>query len=46
MEDRLTRVECIYHPAAFERAADSIKGVETQGLGRSGDGRLPMIEDF
>ena len=29
-----------YHPAALERAADSINGVETQGLGIS----LPMIE--
>lgn len=36
---------CLYHPAALDRAADSIRGVETQGLGRSGDGRLPMIED-
>ena len=35
----------MYHPAALERAADSIKGVEIQGLGRCGDGRLPMIED-
>ncbi len=39
------RVNCTYHPAALERAADSIRGVETQGLGRSGDGRLPMFED-
>lgn len=35
----------MYHPAAFERAADSINGVETQGLGRSEVGRLPMMED-
>ena len=35
----------MYHPAALERAADSINGVETQGLGRSGDGMLPIIED-
>ena len=35
----------MYHPAALERAADSINGVETQGLGRSGGGRLPMLED-
>ncbi len=34
-----------YLPAALERAADSIKGVDTQGLGSSGAGRLPMIED-
>ncbi len=39
------RVNCTYHPAALERAADSIRGVETQGLGRSGGGRLPMFED-
>ena len=36
---------CVYHPAALERAADSINGVDTQGLGRSGGGRLPMVED-
>ena len=36
---------CRYHPAALERAADSINGVDTQGLGRSGGGRLPMVED-
>ena len=36
----------MYHPAALERAADSIKGVETQGLGRSWDGRLPIFEDY
>ena len=35
----------VYHPAALERAADSIRGVETQGFGRSGGGRLPMVED-
>ena len=27
------RVRCMYHPAALDRAADSINGVETQGLG-------------
>ena len=36
----LWRLKGTYHPAALERAADSIKGVETQGLGIS----LPMIE--
>ena len=36
--------KCTYHPAALERAADSIRGVETQGLGRSGDGRLPITK--
>ena len=35
----------MYHPAALERAADSINGVETQGLGRSGDDILPIAED-
>ena len=34
----------MYHPAALERAADSINGVETQGLGRSGDGILPIAD--
>ena len=37
--------KCRYHPAALERAADSINGVDTQGLARSGGGRLPMLED-
>ena len=32
-----------YHPAALERAADSIKGVETQGLGSSVGGKLPIF---
>ena len=36
---------CMYQPAALERAADSINGVDTQGLGRSGGGRLPIVED-
>ena len=35
----------MYHPAALERAADSINGVDTQGLGRSGGGRLPIVEE-
>lgn len=34
----------MYHPAALERAADSIIGVCTQGLGRSREGRLPILE--
>ena len=37
--------KCMYHPAALERAADSISGVDAQGFGRSGGGRLPMVED-
>ena len=35
----------MYHPAALDRAADSIKGVETQVSGRSEAGRLPIAED-
>ena len=42
---RPSRVKGTYHPAAFERAADSTKGVETQGLGISGDDKLPMVEN-
>lgn len=38
-------MRCVYHPAALERAADSTRGVETQGLGRSENGRLPMDEE-
>ena len=41
----LLGLQGVYHPAALERAADSTNGVETHGLGRSGDGRLPMVED-
>ena len=36
----------VYHPAALERAADSIRGVETQGLGRSEEDRLPILEEL
>ena len=39
------RGECNYHPAALDKGADSITGVATQGLGRSGDGRLPITEE-
>ena len=35
-----------YHPAAFERAADSTRGVEIQGWGRFGGGRLPMLSIY
>ena len=43
--ERQLRGEHVYHPAALDRAADSINGVETQGLGRSGGGKLPIVED-
>ena len=36
----------MYHFAALERGADSINGVDTQGLGSSGGGRLPILEDI
>jgi len=35
----------VYHPAALLSAADSIRGVEIQGLGRSGVAMLPMLKD-
>lgn len=37
--------ECSYHPAALDKGADSIIGVATHGMGRSGDGRLPITEE-
>lgn len=39
------RAQCSYHPAALDKGADSIIGVATQGMGRSGDGRLPITEE-
>ena len=32
----------MYHPAAFDSAADSIRGVEIQGLGMSDSAREPI----
>lgn len=42
---RLVTAECSYHPAALDKGADSIIGVATHGMGRSGDGRLPITEE-
>ena len=34
-----------YHPAAFDSAEDSFNGVAIQGLGISGEPRLPMLKE-
>jgi hypothetical protein len=35
-----------YHPAAFERAADSTRGVSIHGWGSSCGAMLPMMDNF
>lgn len=37
------RLSLSYHPAAFESAVDSIRGVVLHGLGISGVPRLPIV---
>ena len=36
----------MYHPAAFESAEDSFKGVAIHGLGISGSPVLPILKNF
>lgn len=42
---RFSSLRKMRHPAALDRAADSINGVETHGLGKSGGDRLPITEN-